>query len=666
MLIVLTHRFLFSSALSALQICLIPIHLPALGAVRSQDAPTLRAAISAYGPILKEANASAHSDLQVAIRYLAQLDAAAAAFASEYNSAVADLHTLTHADVTQVKAEATLARLKVAAERAAAVGAPEEMMGAAQVRANALHTSHVELLHARSRAEVALLDAARVTHTIGNVPSIDLVTSCPHLHARSRCPGLPPTQTIKGPLACASLLGIAGVESLRSALAHAHSLELQSEVTTQAQATLNALLESEQRRTLELSEATKVLQAETERAKAALASAADVGAILRDFACGTALRTALKRAISAGCEQQIICDAQHNLVPLEAAERAHDAEVRGTSEALHHALAEDDEDALNMWVRKALPIREFISAELYDAAEKRMLEFEVARHTARAKTALETALACVDGPNGVEGLRDALAGADAVGLQGLLVRKAIQTLKENDEARDFAQREADALAYLEQAEAAKRDIAERKRREGDAKEKEKESRRERKEAERAARKAEETQCGDDLLAKAVAAQSWDVHTAPDGRQYYHNPVTNTTQWDAPDDVRFAQQRDASRSVEVCSPNLARASSAKNMGVALVAAQFSSKLQHAAAITKTTESDGALDDPATMTVKQLRKFCASRNVEIPVGADTESVRRLALVSKHLPIVAWQRTKAPDGRYYYYNPKTKQTSWSNPET
>mmetsp|Transcript_36057 Transcript_36057/g.94973 ORF Transcript_36057/g.94973 Transcript_36057/m.94973 type:complete len:274 (-) Transcript_36057:1778-2599(-) len=110
-------------------------------ALLTQDAPTLRAAISAYGPILKEANASAHSDLQVAIRYLAQLDAAAAAFASEYNSAVADLHTLTHADVTQVKAEATLARLKVAAERAAAVGAPEEMMGAAQVCAALIQTS---------------------------------------------------------------------------------------------------------------------------------------------------------------------------------------------------------------------------------------------------------------------------------------------------------------------------------------------------------------------------------------------------------------------------------------------------------------------------------------------------------------------------------------------
>ena len=30
-----------------------------------------------------------------------------------------------------------------------------------------------------------------------------------------------------------------------------------------------------------------------------------------------------------------------------------------------------------------------------------------------------------------------------------------------------------------------------------------------------------------------AAQSWQVHYTGDGRPYYHDPTTGSTQWDAP-------------------------------------------------------------------------------------------------------------------------------------
>ncbi len=224
----------------------------------------------------------------MAKEYLAQLDSAAANFATQYNEAVTELHQLTHADVSQLEAEATLARLTEVAERAAALGAPEELMSAAQVRANALHASHVELLHARSRAEAALLDAARVTHTIG----------------------------------------YAGVEPLRAALAHATSLRLEGEVVAQTQATLDALVQAEHERVAEHAAATAAIEEATAAAKRDLAQAVEAGATLREFGSCDALREAIKRALAASVEQQLIYEAQHQLVPLEAAERSHHNEVR--------------------------------------------------------------------------------------------------------------------------------------------------------------------------------------------------------------------------------------------------------------------------------------------------------------------------------------------------
>jgi len=161
----------------------------------------------------------------------------------------------------------------------------------------------------------------------------------------------------------------------------------------------------------------------------------------------------------------------------------------------------------------------------------------------------------------------------------------------------------------------------------------------------------------------VAAQAWDTHVAPDGRKYYHNPVTNVTTWEMPEELKEAEARQAALSVSGPPPMLSRGGGSS---VAIVE-QFGAKLQKAAAVTRSGRLDvgGADEDPASMSAKQLKKFCAARNIEIPDGASVEQVRALAVANKHLPTVTWQRTKAPDGRYYYYNPKTKQTSWTNPE-
>jgi len=232
------------------------------------------------------------------------------------------------------------------------------------------------------------------------------------------------------------------------------------------------------------------------------------------------------------------------------------------------------------------------------------------------------------------------------------------------------------------------------------KEKEKEARRrERKEAERAAKIKE-----DDALTRAAAAQAWSMHTDPEGRKYYHNPITSVTTWDMPDELRARsrsdelkeRQADEAAASPAQRPSHASSSTAVQQPpteapravqhVPTEVQQPPTEVQQAAYVSRVGKLDGgdhggATNDPSNtsatkveymyeveysnMSAKQLRKFCAARNVEVPDGAGVEQVRVLALAHRNLPPVTWQRTKAPDGRDYYYNPKTKMTSWTNPE-
>ena len=123
-------------------------------------------------------------------------------------------------------------------------------------------------------------------------------------------------------------------------------------------------------------------------------------------------------------------------------------QVRLASEALHVALARDDEEALALCMPHALPLRPYISLispGLIETAEQRMHLLA----TARVTRALETALAHAEeiGAESVpEGAWAALETAlrlragRAGGLQGLLVRKAATKLKEMSEADDAMRR----------------------------------------------------------------------------------------------------------------------------------------------------------------------------------------------------------------------------------
>ena len=67
----------------------------------------------------------------------------------------------------------------------------------------------------------------------------------------------------------------------------------------------------------------------------------------------------------------------------------------------------------------------------------------------------------------------------------------------------------------------------------------------------------------------------------------------------------------------------------------------------------------------MSGKALRKFLRARDVDAEGVGDGAPLLELALASAHLPTVVWQKTKAADGRYYWFNAETKATSWTKPE-
>lgn len=226
----------------------------------------------------------ARNNLSIAKEYLALLEDAESTFRSEYDAVVNELHILTYAETSQLDAASTIEVIQQVAERAAAVGAPAEMMAAAQGRANELHASHMELLRMRAAAELSLLQVARVSHR----------------------------------------QGFSACDALRTSIEHATLIRLTGDIYTQAVATLNALEMGELNRLRELGEATTHLETCMEEAGVARETIVGAGRQLRDFSASDALRRAIRRATAAGLDADYLQSAGHHLAPLEAAQRQHE------------------------------------------------------------------------------------------------------------------------------------------------------------------------------------------------------------------------------------------------------------------------------------------------------------------------------------------------------
>ena len=145
-----------------------------------------------------------------------------------------------------------------------------------------------------------------------------------------------------------------------------------------------------------------------------------------------------------------------------------------------------------------------------------------------------------------------------------------------------------------------------------------------------------------------AASQWEVHTAPDGRIYYHNEATNLTTWKRPPELDRAAQSPALRAVGVESFG---ASDGRLVG--------SGRAKRASISARLDTSEYA-----TMKPKALQKFLRARAVDFDDTVSQEDLVALSARSAHKRKVLWQKAKHADGRIYWFNARTKATTWQEP--
>ena len=191
------------------------------------------------------------------------------------------------------------------------------------------------------------------------------------------------------------------------------------------------------------------------------------------------------------------------------------------------------------------------------------------------------------------------------------------------------------------------------------KEARKAERRAAKEAVRACRGNDDNGNSDgDLLAQMAAAQAWEVHTAPDGREYYHNTVSGLTTWRRPPQLDVAPPPDATRATRgASSATDAFGSTRESVSYSVGEGGGGGSRKHGAPVVDRAQLEGVSD-------KKLYKFLRARDVDVDGGLGRAALLELAVANAHQPTVVWQKTKTPDGRFYWFNAETKAVSWTKP--
>ena len=262
----------------------------------------------------------------------------------------------------------------------------------------------------------------------------------------------------------------------------------------------------------------------------------------------------------------------------------------------------------------------------------------VAKSMAETGMQLHKLCQTAEGAEGAKAVREMLATAKAAGVAEALLAIAEEKLEELKEAEEAAEREAEAVRWIEEQEAKRRAAAGLPPKAADDGEAEKERRK----AElKAKKKAEREAAGGDLLSRAAAAQgvqlsgersrsassaagaaaarpskaasTWQAITAPDGRVYYYDAATNQTSWERP-----------------------------------------AELDEGGA-------GGGGEDLEGMSVKELKALLQRRKVDL--GGLTDKSELLEAARK-LPKERWNAVVAQDGRTYYVNEATNETSWVKP--
>ena len=580
-------------------------------ALQTQDLATLQAAVNHYGPALRAGSAQAQADLATVEAYLAQLQEAHNAYVAEVTAATEALSALSVAPLAAPHAAAAaMSEVQAAAERVVAAGVGEPaLFEAAQARVNELFQLNATWEGACNAALAAIAHAEAAAQAAAAQGVEAGFAACPPLEAAvaaGRDAVLPPGEASDRLDGAAALLG--------------------------------RLQKAEADRVEELQAAGLHLHGVAQEAATSYAAAAAAGDRLRDFTLLPVLTEAIRRAQAAGVDKGLVdVSSQHAAAHAEA-KAVHEAEVAQLAAAADAAAAGNDATALGAAIDAAKPLAAHLPAGCLARAEAKYRAMNAAKSMAETGMQLHKLCQTAEGAEGAKAVREMLATAKAAGVAEALLAIAEEKLEELKEAEEAAEREAEAVRWIEEQEAKRRAAAGLPPKAADDGEAEKERRK----AElKAKKKAEREAAGGDLLSRAAAAQgvqlsgersrsassaagaaaarpskaasTWQAITAPDGRVYYYDAATNQTSWERP-----------------------------------------AELDEGGA-------GGGGEDLEGMSVKELKALLQRRKVDL--GGLTDKSELLEAARK-LPKERWNAVVAQDGRTYYVNEATNETSWVKP--
>lgn len=150
---------------------------------------------------------------------------------------------------------------------------------------------------------------------------------------------------------------------------------------------------------------------------------------------------------------------------------------------------------------------------------------------------------------------------------------------------------------------------------------------------------------------SVPNNRWQELTTPEGRTYYYNSVTNATQWDCPAELTSSAST---------APSSSSSSSSSSNGAAQGAAAVN-KTELTNALKALHQSVGAAKNPQRAVVEE--KLGAPEPVRSATGVAAHET--ITAVTRAQPEHGWRALKSADGKEYYHNTHTNETTWEKPE-
>ena len=170
------------------------------------------------------------------------------------------------------------------------------------------------------------------------------------------------------------------------------------------------------------------------------------------------------------------------------------------------------------------------------------------------------------------------------------------------------------------------------------------------------------------------SSSWKAATAPDGRTYYFNEVTNETTWTLPEMTQEAPAPSQADTVPIQQQQSVRAeSSPPHPWKAATAPDgrtyyFNQDTQETTwEMPQQTQPNASIDakNATEVVPEKEEKQLEEVKEESCSIEDTAQTQQQSATAEASPPHPWKAATAPDGRTYYFNQDTQETTWKMPQ-